>query len=104
MLKHTLVANPLITVEIQNGTAYARRRIEIHSKKRLLSMENDWITGIRKEEEEIMNILLSSSLFGEMSEFDRQKLLRYLVTSYFHPREGENCRAHLRAAKSRSAA
>jgi hypothetical protein len=67
-------------------------------------MQNDRITGVRRREEEIMNILLSSSLFGDMSDFDRQKLLSYLVISYFQPREGENCRAHLRAAKPMTAA
>lgn len=54
----------------------------------------------RKQEEEIMGILLNSSLFVEMSAAEREKLLRYLVTSYFQPRVGENCRAHLKAVRS----
>jgi hypothetical protein len=62
-------------------------------------MKDERISGIRRQEEEVMDILLSSSLFVEMSELERQKLLRYLVASYFQPRKGENCRAHLRASR-----
>ena len=51
----------------------------------------------RDQEREIMSILLSSSLFEEMSAHEREQLLRYLVTSYFQPRFGDNCRAHLKA-------
>ena len=51
----------------------------------------------REQEREIMNILLNSSLYVEMSAAEREKLLRYLVNSYFQPRVGENCRARLRA-------
>jgi hypothetical protein len=57
----------------------------------------------REQEREIMNILLNSSLYVEMSAAEREKLLRYLVNSYFQPREGEYCRAHLRAARPASA-
>jgi hypothetical protein len=49
-----------------------------------------------------MNILLNSALYEEMSEAEREQLLRYLVTSYIQPRTGENCRAHLRAVRSAS--
>ena len=62
-------------------------------------MQNERSTDIRRQEAEVMDILLSSSLFEEMSDFDRKKLLRYLVASYFQPRKGENCRAHLRAVR-----
>jgi hypothetical protein len=50
-----------------------------------------------EQEQEIMSILLSSSLYGEKSAAAREQLLRYLVNSYFEPRVGENCRARLRA-------
>ena len=56
----------------------------------------------REQEREIMNILLNSSLYVEMSAAEREQLLRYLVTSYRQPRMGENCRAHLRAVRSAS--
>ena len=54
----------------------------------------------RQQEEEIMNILMGSSLFEEMTVEERNKLLSYLVSSYFRPRMGENCRAHLRLVQS----
>ena len=54
----------------------------------------------REQEQEVMNILLNSALYGEMSEDEREQLLRYLVTSYIQPRKGENCRAHLKAVQS----
>ena len=66
-------------------------------------MNSERITQEREQEREIMGILLSSSLYVEMSAAEREKLLRYLVSSYFQPREGENCRAHLRAVRSASA-
>jgi hypothetical protein len=50
----------------------------------------------REQEQEIMSILLGSSLFGEMSGAEREKLMSYLVTSYFQPRAGDHCRAHLK--------
>jgi hypothetical protein len=53
-----------------------------------------------EQEREIMSILLGSSLCGEMSSAEREQLLRYLINSYIQPREGENCRAHLRAVRS----
>jgi len=65
-------------------------------------MNNELIAQGREEEQEIMSILLSSSLYGEMSAAEREQLLRYLVTSYRQPRMGENCRAHLRAVRSAS--
>ena len=63
-------------------------------------MQDEWTLGAKKQEEEIMAILLNSSLFVDMSAGERQKLLSYLVASYFKPRVGENCRAHLKAVRS----
>jgi hypothetical protein len=65
-----------------------------------MDMNSELIAQGREQEQEIMNILLSSSLYGEMSVAEREQLLRYLVTSYFQPRVGENCRARLRAVRS----
>jgi len=63
-------------------------------------MRDEWTLGAKKQEEEIMDILLSSTLFEGMSETERQKLLRYLVASYFQPRVGGHCRAHLKSVRS----
>jgi len=63
-------------------------------------MNSEFTAQGREQEQEIMSILLSSSLYGEMSEAEREQLLRYLLTSYCQPRVGENCRAHLRAVRS----
>jgi hypothetical protein len=63
-------------------------------------MNEELKISAKSQEEEIMDILLSSSLFVDMTEDERQKLLRYLVNSYFQPRMGANCRAHLKAVKS----
>ena len=52
------------------------------------------------QEEEVMSILLNSTLFGDMSLLEREKLLLYLVNSYFQPRSGENCRARLKAIRT----
>jgi hypothetical protein len=65
-----------------------------------MDMSSELIPQGREQEQEIMSILLSSSLYVEMSAAEREKLLRYLVTSYFQPRVGENCRAHLKAVRS----
>jgi hypothetical protein len=63
-------------------------------------MNSELKTQGKDQEQEIMSILLSSTLYEEMSAAEREQLLRYLVTSYFQPRVGENCRAHLRAVQS----
>ena len=63
-------------------------------------MNSEFTAQGREQEQEIMSILLSSSLYGEMSAAEREQLLRYLLTSYCQPRVGENCRAHLRAVRS----
>ena len=63
-------------------------------------MQDEWTIGAREQEQEIMDILLSSSLFADMSAGERQKLLNYLVASYFRPRTGGNSRAHLKAVRS----
>jgi hypothetical protein len=47
----------------------------------------------REQEEEIVNILIGSSLNPGMSQTNRQKLLQYLVVSYFNPLSGEDRRA-----------
>jgi hypothetical protein len=53
-----------------------------------------------KQEEEVMSILLNSTLFGDMSMLEREKLLLYLVNSYYQPRSGENCRARLKSIRT----
>ena len=67
-------------------------------------MSSEMAGYAKEQEQEVMSILLNSALFVEMSGSERQQLLRYLVTSYFQPRVGENCRAHLKAVRSSSAA
>jgi hypothetical protein len=47
----------------------------------------------REQEKEIVNILIGSSLYLDMSQANREKLLNYLVASYFDPLPGENSRA-----------
>jgi hypothetical protein len=43
------------------------------------------IMGVTREQEiELTNILIDSSLYPDMSQIDRQKLLNYLVSSYFN--------------------
>jgi hypothetical protein len=83
------------------GTAYAKSNhivVEVGGK----NMNSEFTEQEREQEQEVMNILLNSALYGEMSEAEREQLLRYLVTSYIQPRVGENCRAHLRAVRSAS--
>jgi len=48
---------------------------------------------VREQEREINNILIDSSLYLGMSQTDSQKLLHYLVASYFYPLTGESSRA-----------
>jgi len=57
-------------------------------------MNEQEITKVtRAQEEEIVNILIGSSLYLGMSQTNREKLLHYLVASYFNPVPGENSRA-----------
>jgi uncharacterized protein YaaW (UPF0174 family) len=46
-----------------------------------------------KLEQELMSILLSNSLYEDMSRTEKEKLLNYLVTSYFEPLSGKKSRA-----------
>jgi hypothetical protein len=48
---------------------------------------NDYRTDhpSREREDEIISILVDSSLYQDMSTAERQKLLNYLVASYFQP-------------------
>jgi hypothetical protein len=48
---------------------------------------------IKEQEREINNIFIDSSLYLGMSQTDRQKLLYYLVASYFYLLTGESSRA-----------
>ena len=63
-------------------------------------MNSELMAQGKEQEQEIMSILLSSSLYVEMSAAAREQLLRYLVNSYFQPRVGENCRARLKAIRT----
>ena len=56
----------------------------------------------REQERELTNILTDSSLYLEMSQIDRQKLLNYLVSSYFNFLPSENNRALPRAMQKRT--
>jgi hypothetical protein len=47
----------------------------------------------REREEEIINILVDSSLYQDMPTAERQRLLNYLVMSYFTPFPGKHGRA-----------
>ena len=42
-------------------------------------------SGTQEQEKEIVNILIDSTLYLGMSLPERQRLLNYLVTSYFEP-------------------
>jgi hypothetical protein len=42
-------------------------------------------SSAHEQEKEIVSILVDSSLFLDMSQEERQRLLNYLVTSYFDP-------------------
>jgi len=63
--------------------------------------ENNKIT--REQEKEINNILIDSSLYLSMSMAERQKLLHYLVSSYFNFLPVENSRALPTAMQTGSA-
>lgn len=59
-----------------------------------LIMREHEIMGVTREQEiELTNILIDSSLYLDMSQIDRQKLLNYLVSSYFSNLPNENNRA-----------
>jgi hypothetical protein len=64
----------------------------------MYEQENTLHSG--RQEEEVMSILLNSNLFGDMSLLEREKLLLYLVDSYYQPRPGENCRARLKSIRT----
>jgi hypothetical protein len=46
----------------------------------------------QEQEKEIVNILVDSSLYLDMSQEERQRLLNYLVRSYFNPAHGSSGR------------
>ena len=49
-------------------------------------MGEQWsFRGAGSQEEEVMSILLGSSLITEMTVEEREKLLRYLIASYYQP-------------------
>lgn len=54
-------------------------------------------TGLsaQEQEKEITNILIESSLYVDMPVSERQRLLDYLVTSYFDPMLSDNSRTFL---------
>ena len=53
-----------------------------------------------EQEKEITNILINSALYLDMSPAERQKLLQYLVSSYFDLLPVKNERAHPRAMQT----
>jgi len=55
--------------------------------------EHEMMGVTREQERELTNILTVSSLYLDMSQIDRQKLLRYLLSSYFNFPPNENNRA-----------
>jgi hypothetical protein len=55
--------------------------------------KQEFIKTIRKQEKEINNILIDSSLYLGMSPAERRKLLHHLVSSYFNLLPVENSRA-----------
>ena len=55
--------------------------------------KQEFIKTIRKQEKEINNILIDSSLYLGMSPAERRKLLHHLVLSYFNLLPVENSRA-----------
>jgi len=65
--------------------------------------EQELIKITREQEKEINNILIDSSLYLSMSSAERQKLLHYLVSSYFNHLPVENSRALPTATQTGSA-
>ena len=59
----------------------------------LIMNENEIMEVTREQVEELTSILIDSSLYLEMPQMDRQKLLKYLVSSYFNLLPSENNRA-----------
>ncbi len=57
----------------------------------------------REQEKEINNILIDSSLYLSMSPAERQRLLHYIVSSYFNLLPVENSRALPRGMQTGSA-
>lgn len=57
--------------------------------------ESKAIHNAQDQEKEIVNILIESSLYVDMSIPERQRLLNYLVTSYFDPMLSDNSRTFL---------
>ena len=53
------------------------------------SEDTDKVT--QDQEKEIVNILVDSTLYLSMSMQERQRLLDYLVSSYFKPVHGDQC-------------
>jgi hypothetical protein len=62
--------------------------------------EQETIKFTREQEEELVNILIGSSLYLGISETNRETLLQYLVATYFNPLPGENSRALPKAIQS----
>jgi hypothetical protein len=50
------------------------------------------MNSAREQEQNISEILTSSSLYQDMYPVERQQLINYLVASYFNPVSDENCR------------
>jgi hypothetical protein len=59
-------------------------------------------TGVsaQEQEKEIANILIESSLYVDMPVPERQRLLDYLVTSYFDPTLTDNTRTFLKTDRT----
>jgi hypothetical protein len=55
--------------------------------------EHEMMGVTREQERELTNILIDSSLYMDMSQTDRQKLLHDLVSSYFNFLPNQNNRA-----------
>jgi hypothetical protein len=55
--------------------------------------EHEMMGLTREQERELTNILFDSSLYMDMSQTDRQKLLHDLVSSYFNFLPNQNNRA-----------
>lgn len=54
----------------------------------------------QEQEKEIVNILIESSLYVEMPIPERQRLLDYLVNSYFDPMLSDNSRTFLKTGRT----
>jgi hypothetical protein len=68
------------------------------------AMSEQKINKITREQgKEIINILIDSSLYLGMPLPERQKLLRYIVSSYFNLLPVENSRARTTAMQTGSA-